>query len=62
MVQIELTPEEISFLNECCRYSKKEYVERSSKYIFNDDIPNYNETIYKPKIKQFDEMIMKMRY
>lgn len=61
MVQIELTPEEIQFLSESCYYAKERYVEKSGKYLFDNDIPNYRQDIYLPKLKQFDEMNSKLR-
>ena len=42
------------FIIESMQYAKSSYEEKAQRYF---DIPNYKETTYIPKLKQFDQAI-----
>ena len=50
---MDFSLEELTFILSCIVWSEKSYVEKSSKYLKQDD---YYQTTYRPKLDQFQEI------
>jgi len=56
-----LTKKELTFLIETMIHSQQNYEDRSIKYSYGSQPPDYYKNIYKPTIQQYKDVISKLR-